>query len=140
MRSRLHSPPGALESITREQRLKKLEAIILALMMAPKLSGAVRLRRHHLYAARPSATGIGRTGTPNTVLRKLEAEAGRTIGIAAESMIYRHQDNRMTMGSQSVKLIELLLQISSDYGVKTPEFLSVLAHHPAGHLPAIQNI
>src|SRR5579859_354860 len=96
MRSRLHSPPGAIESITRELRPKKLGAIILALMMAPKLAGAVRIRRHHLYAAPPTATGVTRTATPNTVLRKLEPEAGRAIGIAAESIICRHQDNRMT--------------------------------------------
>jgi hypothetical protein len=85
-------------------RPKKLGAIILALMMAPKLSGAARLRRHHLYASPPTATGVTRTATPNTVLRKLEAEADRIIGIATESMIYRHQDNRMTVG-QSISQI-----------------------------------
>ncbi|HXJ06671.1 MAG TPA: hypothetical protein VNH65_16320 [Candidatus Acidoferrum sp.] len=61
---------------------KKLEAIILALMMALKISDGVVLGRHHLYVFPRSMAGKICTTARNTTLREIAAVAGRSLGVA----------------------------------------------------------
>jgi|SRR5271169_6294765 len=74
---------------------KKLEAIILVLMMAPKLSYASVLGGHHLYVAPRTMTGIICTTPLITIPSKNDAEAGRFFEMATGIIISRHEDNRM---------------------------------------------
>jgi hypothetical protein len=48
MHSQLRSPRGLSQAVAWDYAPKKLEAIILVLMMAPKLSGDAVLGGHHL--------------------------------------------------------------------------------------------
>jgi len=74
---------------------KKLEAIILVLMMASKpLSGAV-LGGHHRCVAPRTMTGIIRTTTLINMPCKNDAEPGRSFEMATVSITNRHEDNRM---------------------------------------------
>jgi hypothetical protein len=60
-------------SMPRELSAKKLEAITLVWMMAPKLSCAAWLGRHHPDVFPPTITGLIRTTTRRTLWVRMAA-------------------------------------------------------------------
>jgi hypothetical protein len=78
---------------------KKLGAITLFWMMAPNLSGVAALGCHHLSVVTRTMTNGSRT---TTLMALCNIMAG-------------HQTSRMGRGSQSVKLIVIVNQISIAY-------------------------
>jgi hypothetical protein len=74
---------------------QKIGAIILVLMMAPKLSGGALLGGHHLYVTPRTRTGVIRTTARDTILREEDGESDRTFEMAQRNILNRHQDNSM---------------------------------------------
>jgi hypothetical protein len=72
----------AFESLACDDQPKKLGAIILALMMARKISGGAFLGRHHLYVFPRSKTGKILTTARNTTPRENAAVTGRSLRVA----------------------------------------------------------
>jgi hypothetical protein len=72
----------AFESLACDDQPKKLGAIILALMMARKISGGALLGRHQLYVSPCPKAGKIRTTARNTTPREDAAAAGRSLRVA----------------------------------------------------------
>jgi hypothetical protein len=77
----------AFESLACDDQPKKLGAIILALMMARKISGGALLGRHHLYVSPRSKTGKIRTTARNTTPRENAAVTGRSLRVATRIIV-----------------------------------------------------
>ena len=84
-------------------------------MMAPKLSGDAVLGGHHLYVTPRTMTGVIRTATRNTKLPRNAEEASRSFAMAAVCIAAAMKITGCGPGSQSVKLILLLIEISRAY-------------------------
>jgi len=67
-------------------------------MMASKLSCVAVLGGHHQCVVPRTMTGIIRAATLINVLRKNDAEAGRTFEMATVLIMSRQQDNSMSAG------------------------------------------
>jgi hypothetical protein len=85
-------------------------------MTAPKLFGDAVLGGHHLYVTPRTMTGIIRTTARKTMLRKDNAEKGRSFEMATAIMVVAAKKvTGCRQGSQSVKLILLLIEITFIY-------------------------
>ena len=83
--------------------------------MAPKLSGGAVLGGHHLYVTPRTMTGVIRTATRNTKLPRNAEEASRSFAMATVCIAAAMKITGCGPGSQSVKLILLLIEISAAY-------------------------
>jgi hypothetical protein len=90
--------------------LKKFGAIILAWMMAPKLTGEAGLGRHPLYVSPGTMTGVIRTTAMFAMLCRKAAETGRAFGMATITIFSRHEDNRMGAGESISQINSFVLR------------------------------
>ena len=115
MQSQLRSPSRAFRDVYLCFRFQKIGAIILVLMMAPKLSGDAVLGGHHLYVTPRTMTGIIRTTARKTIPRADDVEAGPSFLMATVFIAVAMKITACGRGSQSVKLILLFMEISMAY-------------------------